>query len=131
MNTKTCSVLSLIAVLFFISLTDCSGGGSSGNPVISTSAIPTATVSGLVPNTKYYFAVSAYNGRSGLCSNEVQTVTPPSGDVSLAWDAVQNQKVSAYDVHYGKQPSPGPPGNCTYSDSKRYLLRLSAKPLSE
>ena len=117
MNTKTCSVLSLIAVLFFISLTDCSGGGSSGNPVISTSAIPTATVSGLVPNTKYYFAVSAYNGLSGLCSNEVQTVTPPSGAVSLKWDAVQNPTVSAYRVHYGKQPSKGPPGDCTYSDS--------------
>lgn len=116
MITETCSVLSLIAVLFFISLTDCSGGGSSGNPVISTSAIPTATVSGLVPNTKYYFAVSAYNGLSGPCSNEVQAVTPPSGAVSLTWDAVQDPTVSVYDLHYGKQPSPGPRGDCTYSD---------------
>ena len=37
-----------------------------------------ATITGLDPNTRYYFAVSAYNGVSGPCSNEVSTVTPPS-----------------------------------------------------
>jgi len=37
-----------------------------------------ATITGLEPATQYYFAVSAYNGLSGPCSNEVSTVTPPS-----------------------------------------------------
>lgn len=39
---------------------------------------PAATITGLEPNTRYFFAVSAYNGVSGPCSNEVSTVTPPS-----------------------------------------------------
>ena len=39
---------------------------------------PLTTVTGLDPNTRYYFAVSAYNGLSGSCSNEVSTVTLPS-----------------------------------------------------
>lgn len=34
-----------------------------------------ATITGLEPDTLYYFAVSAYNGRHSLCSNEVSTVT--------------------------------------------------------
>lgn len=37
---------------------------------------PSATITGLNPNTRYYFAVSAYNGLSSPCSNEVTTVTP-------------------------------------------------------
>lgn len=37
---------------------------------------PNATITGLDPNTRYYFAVSAYNGLQGSCSNEVTTVTP-------------------------------------------------------
>lgn len=37
---------------------------------------PSATITGLDPNTRYYFAVSAYNGLSSPCSNEVTTVTP-------------------------------------------------------
>ncbi len=37
---------------------------------------PTATITGLNPNTKYYFSVSAYNGLSSPCSNEVSTTTP-------------------------------------------------------
>jgi Fibronectin type III domain len=41
---------------------------------------PLTTVTGLDPNTRYYFAVSAYNGLSGPCSNEVSTVTLPSQD---------------------------------------------------
>ena len=117
MDTQNCSVFFLIAVLFLSSLTGCGGGGSSGDPVISTSATPAATVTGLDPNTTYYFAVSAYNGLSGPCSNEVWTVTPPSGAVSLAWGAVQDPTVSAYDVHYGKQPSGGQLGDCNYLDS--------------
>lgn len=37
---------------------------------------PNATITGLDPNTRYFFAVSAYNGLSGPCSNEVSAVTP-------------------------------------------------------
>ena len=37
---------------------------------------PSATITGLDPNTRYYFAVSAYNGLQSACSNEVSTVTP-------------------------------------------------------
>ena len=40
--------------------------------------IPNATITGLDPNTQYFFAVSAYNGLHGPCSNEVTTVTPPA-----------------------------------------------------
>ena len=97
------------------SLTDCSGNGN--NETLATS---TATVTGLDPNTRYYFAVSAYNGLSGPCSNEVLTVTPLSGVASLAWGSVQDPTVSAYDIHYGKQPSGGP-GDCIYPDSMRVL----------
>ncbi len=39
---------------------------------------PSATITGLDPNTRYYFSVSAYNGVNGPCSSEVSTVTPPS-----------------------------------------------------
>jgi hypothetical protein len=39
-------------------------------------ASPSATVTGLDPNTVYYFAVSAYNGLESACSNEVSTQTP-------------------------------------------------------
>jgi len=113
MITEYRLALSFIVVLSLSSMTDC--GGGSGDPVISTSARATATVTGLAPNTRFYFAVSAYNGWSGPCSNEVSTVTSPSGAVSLAWDAVQDPMVSAYEVHYGKQ-SLGQPADCTYPD---------------
>jgi hypothetical protein len=36
---------------------------------------PSATITGLEPNTHYFFAVSAYNGIESSCSNEVSTVT--------------------------------------------------------
>jgi hypothetical protein len=36
---------------------------------------PSITVTGLAPNTTYYFAVSAYNGIESACSSEVSTVT--------------------------------------------------------
>lgn len=36
---------------------------------------PNATLSGLIPNTTYFFAVSAYNGLEGACSNEVSAVS--------------------------------------------------------
>ena len=39
---------------------------------------PSVTLTDLVPDTHYYFAVSAYNGLESACSNEVSTVTPPS-----------------------------------------------------
>lgn len=38
---------------------------------------PSATVTNLDPDTRYYFTVSAYNGRESACSSEVSTVTPP------------------------------------------------------
>lgn len=39
---------------------------------------PSATITNLEPNTRYYFTVSAYNGLESACSNEVSTVTPDS-----------------------------------------------------
>lgn len=39
---------------------------------------PTATITNLDHNTRYYFAVSAYNGLESACSAEVSTVTPSS-----------------------------------------------------
>lgn len=36
---------------------------------------PSATITGLDPNTRYFFAVSSFNGLSSPCSNEVSTVT--------------------------------------------------------
>jgi hypothetical protein len=107
-NAVTRLALSIIAVLYLTSLINCGGNGGS--------ATPTATVTGLDPSTRYYFAVSAYNGLSGPCSNEVSTVTPLSGAISLAWDPSPDPTVFAYVVHYGKQ-SPGQPSSCTYSDS--------------
>ncbi|MDE3218553.1 MAG: fibronectin type III domain-containing protein [Nitrospirota bacterium] len=38
---------------------------------------PEATVTNLDPDTRYHFAVSAYNGLESACSSEVSTVTPP------------------------------------------------------
>lgn len=38
---------------------------------------PSATVTNLDPDTRYYFTVSAYNGLESACSSEVSTVTPP------------------------------------------------------
>jgi hypothetical protein len=40
---------------------------------------PSVTVTGLAPNTTYFFAVAAYNGRYSACSAEVSTVTPEGG----------------------------------------------------
>lgn len=60
------------------------GRQSSGQPgscnyeeTVSVNS-PSATITGLDPNTTYFFSVSAYNGLSSPCSNEVSTVTPPS-----------------------------------------------------
>lgn len=39
---------------------------------------PNATITNLDHNTRYYFAVSAYNGLESSCSNEVSTITPAS-----------------------------------------------------
>jgi hypothetical protein len=39
---------------------------------------PNATITNLDQNTRYYFAVSAYNGIESACSYEVSTVTPAS-----------------------------------------------------
>ena len=46
------------------------------------SADTEATVAHLDPDTRYYFAVSAYNGLESACSNEVSTVTPADNDNS-------------------------------------------------
>lgn len=35
---------------------------------------PSVTVTGLTPNTTYYFAVSAFNGLESVCSSEIMTV---------------------------------------------------------
>jgi Fibronectin type III domain len=37
---------------------------------------PSVTITGLEPNTHYYFSVSAFNGQSSQCSNEVSKLTP-------------------------------------------------------
>ncbi len=37
---------------------------------------PRATISGLEPNTRYFFAIRAFNETESLCSNEVTVVTP-------------------------------------------------------
>jgi Fibronectin type III domain len=37
---------------------------------------PSATVTNLDPDTRYYFTVSAYNGLESACSHEVSTITP-------------------------------------------------------
>jgi len=128
--------LCIIGTFFLSSMTGCSGG--SGDPPSSSPSSPpgsppgspptaatgvTATVTGLDPNTPYYFAVSASNGVTGPCSNEVSTVTPPSGAVSLAWDPDQDSTVYTYSVHYGKQSS-GQPGSCSYSNS----IQVAAPP---
>ena len=38
---------------------------------------PSATITNLEPDTRYYFTVSAYNGLESACSGEVSTVTDP------------------------------------------------------
>ena len=43
-----------------------------------------ATVPNLEPNTRYYFAVSAYNGEESACSEEVSIVTPPAQSRPIA-----------------------------------------------
>lgn len=38
---------------------------------------PPATITGLEPNTPYFFAISASNESESLCSNEIMAITPP------------------------------------------------------
>lgn len=50
--------------------------GSSGScsyPNRVFTSTPSATVTGLTPNTTYYFAVSAFNGLESECSGEAST----------------------------------------------------------
>jgi Fibronectin type III domain len=49
--------------------------GSCAYQQSTYSTSPAAKVTGLAPNTTYYFAVSAYNGLESACSAEVSTVT--------------------------------------------------------
>jgi hypothetical protein len=39
-------------------------------------AAPAATITGLEPNTKYLFAIRAFNDSESLCSNEITAETP-------------------------------------------------------
>jgi hypothetical protein len=39
---------------------------------------PPATITGLEPNTPYFFAIRAFNESESLCSNEFFAVTPPA-----------------------------------------------------
>ena len=55
---------------------DQSGSCAYESSVHTTS--PSATVTNLEPNTRYFFTVSAYNGLESACSNEVSTVTDPA-----------------------------------------------------
>ena len=50
--------------------------GSCAYQQSTFSSSPAATVTGLAPNTTYFFAVTAYNGLESPCSEEVSTVTP-------------------------------------------------------
>jgi hypothetical protein len=114
MKTQVRIALAIIPVLCLSLLICGSGGASNGAPAITPAATPMATVNELDPSATYYFAVSAYNGREGDCSNEVSKVRPLTGAVSLAWDPVENQKVTVYYVHYGTT-SPNKPGDCNYT----------------
>ncbi len=59
--------------------TQSSGGSGSCNYAYAVYVgSPSATITGLDHDTRYYFAVSAYNGAESRCSNEVSTVTPSS-----------------------------------------------------
>jgi hypothetical protein len=52
----------------------CSDGESQ------TVQAPSATITGLEPNTPYFFAIRAFNENESesLCSNEITAVTPPA-----------------------------------------------------
>lgn len=39
---------------------------------------PAAAITGLEPNTRYFFAIRAFNESESLCSNEITAVTPPA-----------------------------------------------------
>jgi hypothetical protein len=49
--------------------------GSCAYESIMYVASPSATISTLDPNTRYYFTVNTYNGRESACSNEGSIVT--------------------------------------------------------
>ncbi len=38
---------------------------------------PTATITGLEPNTSYFFAIRAFSKSESFCSNEIVAMTPP------------------------------------------------------
>ena len=38
---------------------------------------PPAMITGLEPNTQYFFAIRAHNEMESLCSNQIMAVTPP------------------------------------------------------
>jgi fibronectin type III domain protein len=52
--------------------------GSCAYQQIAYTSSPSATITGLAPNTTYYFAVSATNGSLSTCSNEVSLQTAPA-----------------------------------------------------
>lgn len=49
--------------------------GSCSYDEVKFVTTPSGTVTGLDTDSRYYFAVSAYNGVEGSCSNEVSTNT--------------------------------------------------------
>lgn len=51
--------------------TGCSDGESQ------TVDAPRATITGLEPDTEYFFVIRAFNKTESFCSNEIMTVTPP------------------------------------------------------
>ena len=63
-----------------------SGSGDSGSEDPSSCSYgenqaveaPPATITGLEPNTAYFFAIRAFNESESLCSNEIMAVTPPA-----------------------------------------------------
>lgn len=53
--------------------------GRSGSCAYESSVYvdsPSATVTNLAPDTRYYFTVSAYNDLESACASEVSTITP-------------------------------------------------------
>jgi len=65
------------------------------------------------------------SGGAGAGGLSISTSATPVGAMaSLAWDPVQDPSVTAYYVHYGKQPA-GRSGTCDYQDS-RFVSSASA-----
>ena len=87
----------------------------------------TATVTGLVEGTTYYFVVSAVNqtGLQSAASAEISyqiPVTPAS--VTLAWDPNPETDVASYQLSYGTSPGVHPNGVETGSNTTASVTGL-------